>query len=148
MHIVVNGAYTLLRESVMVSDDSTLRKCIHYNTTRSPSHPPMEEKLLSFYIFLLMAIKKDPAVLQGMAAVFGNREVDFGKPGIFRPIEFRKLMMDKDYIWKLEVVLKGRVDEVEMQYDVSIILDPTSYNEQIDHLWNEANSAQMKMESI
>jgi len=76
------------------------------------------------------------------------KEINVGRIGTQRPIEFQKLMMDKDYVWKLEVILSGTVDEFEMFYDVSLVLDPAEYNRQLKFLVAEANSKQMSLESI
>ncbi len=34
-------------------------------------------------------------------------KVETGRRGRVRKIEFRKLMMDKDYVWKLEFIVKS-----------------------------------------
>jgi len=90
----------------------------------------------------------DPQQALTNLGIFLGPEINVGRVGKLRSIDFQKLIMDKDYVWKLEVLLNSNIEEFEMFYDVSIVLDPKEQNRQLDVLVKKATGKQLNMETI
>lgn len=66
----------------------------------------------------------------GILAKLKEKErVDIGRPGRARAWEFNKITLDKNGLWVLIVDFEGNFDQIEMSYDVSVILSPENYDQ-------------------
>lgn len=61
-------------------------------------------------------------------------KADVGRKGEVRKIDFRKIEMDKDFVWKLTFLVHGRLKDVRMSYACAFVLDPTEMNENLEKL--------------
>ena len=53
--------------------------------------------------------------------------------------------MDKDYIWKLEITLKKKIDDFVSKYNCTIVLDPTQFEENCKQLRKQATGKQWNL---
>ncbi len=96
-------------------------------------------------LFYIMGRKANLDTTDGLLY---RKEIETGISGKARKMDYQKLMMDKDYIWKLDIILEEAVQDFEMSYKIGFVFDPSTYNEKLDQLVKESRSQQMRLGDV
>lgn len=67
----------------------------------------------------------DKSILETLKS---REKIDVGREGTVRSWEFDKITLDKNGLWILIVNFEGNFQNVEMVYDMSVILSPENYD--------------------
>lgn len=81
----------------------------------------------------------------GGGSGFPPENVYVGRKGEIRPIEFRKIEMDSEFVWKFGFVGKGRLKTVSMAYYASLVRDPTEFDEELSRCAKAMKSPQQQI---